>query len=61
MLHEMSKQIDVKMHFIRDVIAQGAIAVKTIPTMDNPINMMTRFVPIVKFMHCLDLISVSSI
>ena len=57
----MSKQIDVKMHFIRAVIAQGAIAVKTIPTMDNPINMMTRFVPIVKFMHCLDLISVSSI
>ena len=27
----MSKQIDVKMHFIRDVITQGAIVVKKNP------------------------------
>ena len=30
----MSKQIDVKMHYIRDVIAQGAIVVKK----KNPYN-----------------------
>ena len=29
--------------------------------MDKPTNMMTKFIPTVKFMHCLDLIDVSSI
>ena len=49
------------MHFIRDVIAHGAIIVKKIPTMDNPVDMMTKFVLTIKLMYCLDLIGVSSI
>ena len=28
MLHEMTKHIDVRMHFIRDVTAHGAIIMK---------------------------------
>ena len=60
MFHEMAKHIDIRMHFIRDMIIQGVIVVKKIPTMDNP-NMMTKFVLRVKFRHCLDLIVVSSI
>ena len=49
------------MHFIRDVIAQSAIAVKKIPAMDNSTDMMTKLVPIVKFRHYFDLIGVDSI
>ena len=61
MFHEMTKHIDVRMHFIRDVIAQGAIILKKIPTVDNPTDMITKFVPIIKFKYCLDLIDVGSI
>ena len=49
------------MHFIRDLIAQGAIVVKKIPTVDNLADMMTKFTPTVKFKHCLNLIGVSGI
>ena len=50
------------MHFIRDVTAHGAIVMKKkILTMDNPTNMKTKSIPIIKFKHCFDLIDVSSI
>ena len=61
MFHERTKHIDVIMHFIRDLIAQGAIVVKKIPTVDNLADMMTKFTPTVKFKHCLNLIGVSGI
>ena len=60
MFHEGTKYINVKIHFIRDVIAQGAIVLKKNPH-NNPVDMMTKFVPMIKFKHCLDLIGVSSI
>ena len=61
MFHERIKHIDVKMHFIRDVTAQGVIILKKIPMVDNPTNMMTKSIPMIKFKYCLDLIGVSSI
>ena len=57
MVYERAKHIDV---FIRDVIAQGAIVLKKNPY-NNPVDMMTKFVPMIKFKHCLDLIGVSNI
>ena len=53
-----AKHIDVRLHFLRDVIAQGAIAVRKIGTTENPTNMMTNVIHTVKFRHCLDLIVV---
>ena len=62
MFHERSKHIDVRMFFIRDVIAHGAIVMKKkIPIVDNPENMITKFVFTIKFMYCLNLIGVISI
>ena len=52
------------MHFIRYVIAQGAIVVKKIPIVDNPTNMMTKSTPLLQLssdIGMLDLISVDSI
>ena len=49
------------MHFIKNVIAQVSIVVKKILTVDNLTDMMTKFVPMIKFKHCLDLIGVSGI
>ena len=59
--HEKTKHIDVRMHFIRDVITQGAIVVKKISTMDNLADMMTKSIPMIKFNQCLNLIGISSI
>ena len=61
MFYEKTKHVDVRMHFIRNVIAQGAIVLKKIPMVDNPTDMMTKSIPMIKFKHCLNLIGVSSI
>lgn len=60
MYHERTKHIDVRYHFIRDIILQGDIAVKKIATADNPADMMTKPIPVLKFKHCLGLIGVCS-
>ncbi|KAG8472381.1 hypothetical protein CXB51_035329 [Gossypium anomalum] len=56
MFHERTKHIDVRYHFVRDIIARGDIVVSKISTHENPADMMTKSLPITKFEHCLDLI-----
>ncbi|KAG8490975.1 hypothetical protein CXB51_014094 [Gossypium anomalum] len=58
MFHERTKHIDVRYHFVCDVIARGDIVVSKISTHENPADMMTKSLPITKFEHCLDLAGV---
>ena len=55
MFHERTKHIDVRYHFVRDIIARGDIIVSKISTHENPKDIMTKSLPIIKFEHCLDL------
>ncbi|KAG8501645.1 hypothetical protein CXB51_004727 [Gossypium anomalum] len=57
MFHERTKHIDVRYHFVRDIIARGDIVVSKISTHENPADMMTKSLPITKFEHCLDLLT----
>ncbi|KAG8480843.1 hypothetical protein CXB51_025300 [Gossypium anomalum] len=41
MFHERTKHIDVRYHFVRDIIARGDIVVSKISTHENPADMMT--------------------
>lgn len=56
--HERSKHIDVKLHFVRDIIGTGAVKVLKITIEDNPSDMLTKALPYAKFKHCLDLVNV---
>ncbi|KAL5715795.1 hypothetical protein ACHQM5_017567 [Ranunculus cassubicifolius] len=58
--HARTKHIDVRYHFIRDVIEDGEVLLLKISTKDNPADMLTKVVPAVKFGHCLNLINLSS-
>ena len=49
--HEGTKHIDVKFHFIRDVVEQGAIKVEKVMRDDNAADLLTKIVPLVKFAH----------
>ncbi|PHT55819.1 putative folate-biopterin transporter 7 [Capsicum baccatum] len=60
MFHERTKHIDVRYHFVREIIARGDIVVSKISTHDNPVDMMTKTLSSAKFEHCLDLILQSS-
>jgi len=47
--HVRTKHIDVKYHFVRDVLEDGDVEVKKIHFKDNPAAMLTKVVPGVKF------------
>lgn len=54
--HERSKHIDVRLHFIRDVIESKEVKVEKIASEENPADALTKSLPFGKFKHCLDLI-----
>ena len=58
MFHAKTKHIDIKHHFIRDIVAQGQVIVGKIHTDDNPADMLTKSLSNTKFKHCLDLVGI---
>ena len=56
MFHERTKYIDIKYHFVRDVIEEGELKVCKISTHDNPADMLTKSVPVAKFELCSSLV-----
>ena len=59
--HKITKHIDVRYHFISEIVSQGTVAVRKVATLDNPVDMMTKLVLLDKFKYCLDLICVCSL
>jgi len=52
--HDKTKHIDVKRHFIRDIVVAGEIVIEKIHTPENPADMLTNPLPNTKFQHYLD-------
>ena len=59
--HSRTKHIDVRFHFVHEIIDEGDTLLKKIRTADNLADMMTKLVPLHKFKHCLDLIGICSL
>nr|AAC62132.1 copia-like retroelement pol polyprotein [Arabidopsis thaliana] len=57
--HERTKHIDVKYHFIRDLVNNGEVQVLKIDTEDNPADIFTKVLPVSKFQDALELLRVS--
>ena len=57
--HERSKHIQVKYHFIRDMISQQMFKLEKIPTEFNPSDMGTKILPMSKFNMCKSLLNVN--
>jgi hypothetical protein len=58
MFHERTKHIDIKYHYVRDVVAQGKLKVCKISTHDNPADMMTKPILVAKFELCSSLVGI---
>lgn len=54
--HDKTWHIDVKHHFIWDIVVAGEIIVEKIHTSKNVMNMLTKPLPNTKFQHCLYLV-----
>lgn len=59
--HERTKHIDVRLHFVREVIAKGEVCLEKIGTEDNPADMMTKSLPGKKFQHCLEILGIGPV
>lgn len=58
MFHERSKHIDIKLHFIRDIVLSKQVGVMKICTHDNPADIFTKTVCKDKFCYCLTLLNI---
>ncbi|BBH05256.1 Protein of unknown function D, partial [Prunus dulcis] len=56
--HARTKHIDVRYHFVREVIVEDDICINKIAMVDNPADMLTKVVGISKFKHDLNLVHV---
>ncbi|XP_031258987.1 secreted RxLR effector protein 161-like [Pistacia vera] len=56
--HERTKHVDVRFHFVRDLVAQGVVELKKVANEENPTDMGTKVITPAKFNHCLKLLSV---
>lgn len=55
MYDKWTKHIDMRLHFNRDDIAKGSIRIAKIESTKNPVDMLTKSLPIVKFDFYLNL------
>ena len=53
-----TKYIDVKYHYVIEIIEGGDMLLKKINTKDNPSDMLTKVISGVKFQYCLKLIQI---
>lgn len=53
------QHVDVKYHYVRDIVEQGTLKVCKISTHDNPADMLTKPVPVAKFELCSDLVGIT--
>lgn len=58
--HERTKHVARKYHFIRDIIEDGEVEVSKIHTSRNPADILTKSVPVNKFVAALDLLKLTN-
>lgn len=56
MYHKRSKHIDIKLYFIRDIVASGRVQIAKVAITENPVDALTKMLPRKKFEYCLKLI-----
>ena len=51
--HDKTKHIDVRFHFIRDIVEKGEVQLEKIHTDHNPADMGTKCLPVEKMLYCI--------
>ena len=58
--HSKSKHIEVRYHFIRDVLAKKRLQLVKVHTDDNPSDALTKSLAFERFDQCIELMSVDA-
>jgi len=54
--HARMKHINVRFHFVLEILDEGDIELLKIHTKENPADMLTKMVSKVKFTHCKEML-----
>ncbi|XP_060962123.1 secreted RxLR effector protein 161-like [Cannabis sativa] len=57
--HEKTKQIDIRLFWIREKIEEEVIELEKVKSEENPADIGTNVLPVSKFKRCLDLLNLS--
>ncbi|KAL2254482.1 UNVERIFIED_CONTAM: Retrovirus-related Pol polyprotein from transposon TNT 1-94 [Sesamum indicum] len=55
--HDRTKHIDVRFHFIRDIVSKEIIKLEKVRSEENPADMGTKSLPAEKFINCLKILN----
>ena len=58
LFHDNSKHIEVRYHFIQDMVQKGAVNIKCVPTEEQMEDVLTKSLACVKFEYFRDKIGV---
>ena len=58
--HDRTKHIDVRFHFIRDVVEKGEVLLEKIHTDSNPADMGTKCLSVEKMLSCIRKLHIDS-
>ncbi|KAK9051372.1 hypothetical protein SSX86_027999 [Deinandra increscens subsp. villosa] len=56
--HERTKHINVRFHFIRDIVNEGKVVLEYVNTQENCSDVFTKALPASKFLKCLTLMNI---
>lgn len=59
--HDRTKHIDVRYHFMRDVLAGGDFQLEKIGTEENAVDAFTKSLTVSKFESCLNALKICSL
>ena len=51
MFHDKSKHIEIKYHYIRDMVQRGVVKLQYVPTEEQVVDVLTKPLSRVKFEH----------
>ena len=59
--HTWTKHIDIQYHFVQEVVKDGKITLKYIPTDENPVDIFTKLLMKTKFCHFTELLGLKDV
>ena len=59
--HARTKHINVRFHFVQEIIDEREILLQKIKITENPADMLTKVLTTIKFEYCLNLVNILQI
>ena len=56
--HARMKHVDIRFHFVQEILDEGDVELQKIHTKENLADMLTKIISRVKFVHCKEILHI---